>query len=75
MPAVATASFLAAAAHACDDPGTAARLDALCGRALVRRDGLLYLDTLRDWRIGATANRIISLAEANGFRFRELLEP
>ena len=75
VPAVATASFLAAAAHACDDPGTAARLDALCDRALVRRDGLLYLDTLRDWRIGATANRIISLAEANGFRFRELLEP
>ncbi len=75
VPAVATASFLAAAARACDDPETAARLDALCDRALVRRDGMLYLDTLREWRIGATANRIISLAEVNGFRFRKLFEP
>ncbi len=74
VPAVATASFLAAAARACDDPETAARLDGLCDRALVRRNGMLYLDTLRDWRIGATANRIISLSEANGFRFRDLLE-
>ena len=73
VPPVATASFLAAAARACDDTATAERLEALCDRSLVRRDGMLYLDVGREWRIGATANRILSLAEANGFRFRNVL--
>ena len=73
VPPNATMSFLAAAARACDDPVTAKRLELLIDRVLVRRNGMLYLDTPRDWRIGATANRIISLAEANGFRFRDML--
>jgi hypothetical protein len=34
---------------------------------------MYYLDIPRDWRVGATAIRIISLAEANGLRFREKL--
>ncbi len=33
-----------------------------------------FMDTSREWRIGATANRIISLAEANGTRFRLLVK-
>ena len=74
VPPVATASFLAAAARACDDPRTAERLEQIVDAALVRRDGMLYLDVGREWRIGATANRIISLAESNGSRFRRLLE-
>ena len=75
VPPVATLSVLSAAARACDDAPTACRLERLIDRHLVRRDGFLYLETGRDWRIGATANRIISLAEANGFRFRNLLLP
>ena len=44
-----------------------------------RRKGLspsvpYFLDAGREWRIGATANRIISLAEANGSRFRALVK-
>lgn len=57
-----TATFQAAAARACGDAVTAGRLDAIADRRLVRRDGLLWLDLDRDWRIGATANRIVSLA-------------
>ena len=75
VPPVATLSFLAAAARACKDPETASRLERLADRHLVRRDGFFYLDVGRDWRIGASANRIISLAEANGFRFRKMLFP
>ena len=69
VPPVATAAFLAAAARACDDPGTAARLEAVADRFLVRRDGMLWLDAGREWRIGATAVRAIALAESNGFRW------
>ena len=71
VPPVATASFLAAAARACDDPAAAERLERLVDRSLVRRDGMAWLDVGREWRVGSTANRIISLAESNGFRFRE----
>ena len=71
VPPVATASFLAAAARACDDPAAAERLEHLVDRSLVRRDGMAWLDVGREWRVGSTANRIISLAESNGFRFRE----
>ena len=43
-----------------------------------RRKGLSpcdsFMDASREWRIGATANRIISLAEANGTRFRLLVK-
>ena len=72
-PPSAVATFLAAAARACDDHGTAERLERIADRALLRRAGMLYLDTGREWRIGTTANRIIALAESNGFRFRDLL--
>lgn len=71
-PSVA-AAFLAAAARACDDAATAERLEKITDRFLVRRDGMLWLDTNREWRIGTTAMRIISLAESNGFRFRAFL--
>jgi len=74
VPPVATVTFLAAAARACDDPATADRLERLVEGKLVRRDGMLYLDVGRDWRIGSTANYIISRAESNGFRFRDHLQ-
>ena len=71
-PAV-TAVFQAAAARACGDAETAVRLENLVdGRYLRRQDGRLFLDLNREWRIGATAMRLISLAEANGFGFRDL---
>ena len=73
VPPVASVSFLAAAARACDDESTARRLERLADRSLVRKDGMLYLDVGREWRIGATANRIISLAIANGSSFRAFL--
>lgn len=66
-----TAAFLAAAARACDDPDTALRLErALDARYLSRRNGWYFLDVSRAWRIGATAQRLISLAESHGARFR-----
>ena len=70
---MATVTFLSAAARACDDPETAERLERIAERRLVRRDGMLWLDVGRDWRIGATANYILSIAESNGFRFRDML--
>ena len=73
VPPVAAATFLAAAARACDDTATAERLERLSDRTLVRRDGMLWLDVGRDWRIGSTANRILALAEQNGSRFRTLV--
>ena len=73
VPPVASASFLAAAARACDDPATADRLEAILAPRLVRRNGEIYLDVGREWRVGSTANWIISRAEANGARFRTLL--
>ena len=74
IPPVVTASFLAAAARACDDTATAERLEKVADRFLSRRGGFYFLDASREWRIGATANRIISLAEANGSRFRALVK-
>ena len=65
--------FLAAAARACSDAETAERLErAVDAKHLRRAGGLYFLDLNREWRIGATAMRIISLAEANGSRFRNL---
>ena len=65
--------FLAAAARACSDPETAERLErAVDAKYLRREGGLLWLDVNREWRIGATAMRIISLAESRGSRFREM---
>ena len=68
-----TAVFAAAAARACDDVATAERLERIVdAKYLTRRDGFYRLDLNRNWRIGATAHRIISLAEAHGARFRDL---
>ena len=54
--AAVSAAFLSAAARACGDPDTAARLEGpLDAKYLVRRNGHVYLDLNRDWRIGATA--------------------
>ena len=75
VPPVPTASFLAAAARACDDSATAERLERIIDASLVRRDGWYYLDVGRDWRIGSTAIRIISLVEEKGFSFRDMLQP
>ena len=72
VPPITVATFLAAAARACDDSATAERLERIASRSLVCHDGMLYLDVGRDWRIGATANFIISLAYANGASFRRL---
>ena len=73
VPASVAAVFLAAAARACDDAGTAARLErAVDARHMKREGGMLWLDLDRRWRIGATAMRIVSLAESNGSRLRRL---
>ena len=65
--------FLAAAARACDDNETAERLErAVDAKYLRREGGLFWLDLDREWRIGATAMRLIALAESNGSVFRRL---
>lgn len=74
VPATASASFLAAAARACGDPETAERLERALDVHLVREKGYYFLDLDREWRIGATANRILALAEANGSSWRKELE-
>lgn len=74
VPKTVLAAFLAAAARACGDAATADRLEkALDEKFLVRKDGMLYLDLNKEWRIGTTANRILSMAYANGSSFRELI--
>lgn len=72
VPHSVSAVFLAAAARANDDPTTAARLERAVDAYLVRKNGFYYLDLNREWRIGATAHRIIALALANGSRFLNL---
>jgi len=75
VPDTVLAVFLAAAARACDDPETAERLERPLDAKYLRRDNGFYrLDVKREWRIGATAMRILALAEANGSRFREWSE-
>ena len=71
-PPTVAAAFLAAAARANDDTVTAERLERAVDTYLVRTNGLYYLNLNREWRIGATAHRIISLAESNGSRLRDL---
>ena len=73
-PASLVAVFLSAAARACDDVHLAERLEKIVdSRALVRKGGLYYLDLNVRWKVGATAQRIIALAESHGFRFRNML--
>lgn len=67
IPATATACFIAPAARICGDVKSAERAErALDKRYLVRKDGLYYLNLNREWRIGASANRIIALALEHG---------
>ena len=67
------AAFLCAAARACDDPATAERLEKpLDSKYLVHCAGRYYLDLDREWRIGASAQRIIALAISHGSSFRAL---
>lgn len=73
VPPVVTAAFLAAAARACDDVAVAQRLEKVADRSLVRRDGMLWLETPREWRVGVSAMRIVALAEAGGLRFRSAI--
>ena len=71
-PDTVLAVFLAAASRACDDTTTAERLERpLDAKYLRRENGFYWLEVGREWRIGATANRIIALAEENGSRFRD----
>lgn len=71
VPDAVSAVFLAAAARACDDPETAKRLEDAVDRAcLVREKDVYRLELDRTWRIGASAMRIIALAESNGSHFR-----
>ena len=71
-PDTVLAVFLAAAARACDDSETAERLERpLDAKYLRRENGFYWLEVGREWRIGATANRIIALAEENGSSFRK----
>ncbi|MBR0459019.1 MAG: hypothetical protein IJJ26_07265 [Victivallales bacterium] len=42
----------------------------LDAKYLRRENGFYWLDIRHEWRIGATATRILSLAEQNGSRFR-----
>jgi len=73
VSAAVSAAFLSAAARACDDPATAARLEGpLDAHYLVHKNGHVYLNLNRDWRIGATAMRFTSLAIAHGSSFRSL---
>ena len=72
VPDTVLAVFLAAAARACDDPASAERLEkAVDTKYLRRENGFYCLDIKREWLIGATAMRILALAEKNGSRFRE----
>ena len=72
VPATVLCVFLASASRVCDDPDTAERLEkAIDAKYLRRQDGMYWLNVGREWRIGATANRILSLALENGSRFRE----
>jgi hypothetical protein len=73
VPPITVVSFLAAAARACGDAESAVRLERIADRSLVRKGGMLYLDVGREWRIGATANRIMALALVNGSNFRSFL--
>ena len=57
------------------DAETAVRLEtSVDERHLRREDGRLSLELDRNWRIGATAMRLISLAESRGFRFADVTE-
>ena len=74
VPSAATAAFLAAASRACGDPTTAQRLEKWLDAHFLRREGdRFWLDTHREWRTGVSANRFLSLAQANGSDLRAMI--
>lgn len=73
VPYTATASFLAAASRACGDNETAERLEQAIDVYWKLENGRSWLELGREWRIGATANRIIALALKNGSNWRNEL--
>ncbi|MDD4102307.1 MAG: hypothetical protein PHU80_06710 [Kiritimatiellae bacterium] len=74
VPSAATASFLAAAARACKDDEIACKLEAWLDRHFLQEaHGRLWLGTHKEWRIGASANRFIALAQANGSELRPMV--
>lgn len=73
VPPVVSAVFLAAAARACDDPETALKLEGIADRHLKSASGEYWLDIDRQWRIGASAVRIIALAQSRGFSLRRFV--
>jgi len=74
VPPAATASFLASAARACGDAATAVRLETWLDRHFRKEaNGRLWLDTHREYRTGVSANRFLSLAQANGSNLRALM--
>ncbi len=73
VPDTVLVAFLAAAARACDDPDTAQRLEQpLDAKYLRRENGFYWLDIRHEWRVGAPATRILSLAEQNDSRRHKL---
>lgn len=75
VPPAANASFLAAAARACGDRGTANRLESWLDQHFLRQEkGRLWLNTHAEWRMGVTANRVIALALAEGSDLRALVQ-
>jgi len=73
IPPAVAAVFLAAAARACDDPATAERLEKPVDARFLRSvKGLPVVEVDRNWRIGATAVRLLSYAESRGARLRNL---
>ena len=69
---IAVLAFMAASS-ASADALTAADEGAVDAAYLVRKDGKVWLDLQRDWRIGATAMRIVALAIDGGSSYRELV--
>ena len=73
-PPAPVASLLAPAARMNGDSVTAERLERwLDGQFLKRESGKAWLDTNPEWRIAVTANRLLSMAIANGSDLRSLV--
>jgi hypothetical protein len=74
VPTAATVSFLAAAARACGDNDAAERLETWLDHHFRKAErGRMWLATHREWRIGASANRFIALAQARGSALRPMI--
>lgn len=74
ISSVAVGSLLAPAARVCGDREAADKLDAWLDENYMRREGeMLYWFPDTTWRIGVTANRLISMAQKNGSDLRALV--